>query len=345
MKPASMRPGSGWRDRRPRGARRAERAGGRPRRGDPARPRRALLLPPPVRRGPHVQGRARPVASTSSRPAWVPPSSATGWPTSTRAAPECSRTAATSCPTTCWWRSAHGLSAEPADGALHPQAGRPGRACRSPARPRVGQRAPGGLRRPERGGVAGGRLRAGLRRSPRRPEAEVDDRHAEERPLAALGAAASEVVADELAKARIEVVTGVDVRDRTASGSEGGMDAFSSVIARPTRRGAARGRQIAGPAPGARGQAGRGPRPLCLPRAHGPAVAGLPHDERGFLAVDAHSRVAGVEQVFAAGDATALPLKHSTLAAAQATAAAHAIAAQAAPTWRPRPGRAPSTAS
>lgn len=160
------------------------------------------------------------------------------------------------------------------------------------------------------------------------PEAELTIATSEERPLAALGTAASEVVADELAKARIEVVTGVEVRDRTASGSEGGMDAFSSVIARLTRRRAARGRRslVLPLEPEGRLVVDRA---LCLPRAHGPAVAGLPHDERGFLAVDAHSRVAEVERVFAAGDATALPLKHSTLAAAQATAAAHAIAAQA----------------
>ncbi|HWK26913.1 MAG TPA: FAD-dependent oxidoreductase [Solirubrobacter sp.] len=66
---------------------------------------------------------------------------------------------------------------------------------------------------------------------------------------------------------------------------------------------------------------------VALPRARGPFVAGLPSDEDGFLEVDEHCRV--VDGVYAAGDATASPLKQGGLATQQADAAAEAIAAEA----------------
>ena len=66
---------------------------------------------------------------------------------------------------------------------------------------------------------------------------------------------------------------------------------------------------------------------VSLPRLGGPWIGGLPHDEQGFLATDAHGAVLGVEAVWAAGDGTAFPLKQGGLAAQQADAAAAAIAA------------------
>ena len=78
-------------------------------------------------------------------------------------------------------------------------------------------------------------------------------------------------------------------------------------------------------------------RALFLPAVHGPAIEGTAHDGRGFVPVDQHARVPGVPGVYAAGDVTALALKHSTLASAQGTAAAEAIAAAAGGDVEPEP--------
>ena len=65
---------------------------------------------------------------------------------------------------------------------------------------------------------------------------------------------------------------------------------------------------------------------IALPRLHGPAITGLPHDEDGFIPVDRVARVAGVEHVYAAGDACAFGLKQGGLAAQEADVAAAHIA-------------------
>ena len=69
-------------------------------------------------------------------------------------------------------------------------------------------------------------------------------------------------------------------------------------------------------------------RVVTLPRLDGPDVQGLPADARGFLPVDRHGRVQGVQDVYAAGDATHFPIKQGGLACQQADAAAESIAAQ-----------------
>jgi sulfide:quinone oxidoreductase len=61
----------------------------------------------------------------------------------------------------------------------------------------------------------------------------------------------------------------------------------------------------------------------------GPAIDGLPRDAAGFLAIDRSGRVAGVEDVYAAGDAANFTIKQGGLACQQADAAAEAIAAAA----------------
>ncbi len=58
----------------------------------------------------------------------------------------------------------------------------------------------------------------------------------------------------------------------------------------------------------------------------GPRIAGLPHDDAGFIPVDEHGRVHGCDGVFAAGDATNFPVKHGGLATQQADAIAETIA-------------------
>ena len=65
---------------------------------------------------------------------------------------------------------------------------------------------------------------------------------------------------------------------------------------------------------------------VAMPRLRGPAIAGLPHDEDGFVPVDRVARVAGIEHVYAAGDACAFRLKQGGLAAQEADVAAAHIA-------------------
>lgn len=67
---------------------------------------------------------------------------------------------------------------------------------------------------------------------------------------------------------------------------------------------------------------------LSLPVIEGPAVHGLPADEHGFIPIDLHARVRGVEDVYAAGDGTDFPVKQGGIATQQADAAAEHIAAK-----------------
>jgi sulfide:quinone oxidoreductase len=68
-------------------------------------------------------------------------------------------------------------------------------------------------------------------------------------------------------------------------------------------------------------------RVITLPQPAGPSLPGLPCDEHGFIPVDSHGRVSGLDNVYAAGDVTAFPLKQGGLAAQQADAVAETIAA------------------
>jgi sulfide:quinone oxidoreductase len=65
---------------------------------------------------------------------------------------------------------------------------------------------------------------------------------------------------------------------------------------------------------------------IALPQLRGPAIIGLPHDQDGFIPIDRVARVAGVEHVYAAGDACAFALKQGGLAAQEADVAAAHIA-------------------
>src|SRR6266540_3675985 len=80
-------------------------------------------------------------------------------------------------------------------------------------------------------------------------------------------------------------------------------------------------------------------RVVALPRLSGPAIEGVPRDRNGFLRTDAHGRVAGAADVYAAGDLTAFPIKQGGLAAQQADAAAETIAAAAGAAIEPTPFR------
>ena len=66
---------------------------------------------------------------------------------------------------------------------------------------------------------------------------------------------------------------------------------------------------------------------VAMPRLTGPSLPGLAAHAHGFVPIDAHCAVPGTAgRVFAAGDATAFPVKHGGLAAQQADTAAAAIA-------------------
>jgi sulfide:quinone oxidoreductase len=66
---------------------------------------------------------------------------------------------------------------------------------------------------------------------------------------------------------------------------------------------------------------------IALPELFGPSTPGVPKsDGHGFISVDEHCRVRGLDRVYAAGDATDFPVKHGGVAAQQADAAAAAIA-------------------
>jgi sulfide:quinone oxidoreductase len=78
-------------------------------------------------------------------------------------------------------------------------------------------------------------------------------------------------------------------------------------------------------------------RVIALPELFGPAVRGLPAGEHGMIPIDGHSRVPGVERVYAAGDATDFALKYGGIAAQQADAAAESIASLAGLPIEPAP--------
>jgi sulfide:quinone oxidoreductase len=121
----------------------------------------------------------------------------------------------------------------------------------------------------------------------------------EPKPLAIFGEMASNAVADLLSQTRITTLTS----------SYAQVPAPGQVVLNPG------GRRL------------RCDRIVALPELFGPAVRGLPAARHGFIEVDAHGRVHGVERVFAAGDATDFAVKHGGVAAQQADAAGEAIVA------------------
>lgn len=68
---------------------------------------------------------------------------------------------------------------------------------------------------------------------------------------------------------------------------------------------------------------------VALPLLNGPRVDGLPVDNEGFIRVDEHGHVRGIDGIYAAGDGTTLSIKQGGLAAQQAGAAARSIARRA----------------
>lgn len=78
-------------------------------------------------------------------------------------------------------------------------------------------------------------------------------------------------------------------------------------------------------------------RAVALPAMRGPGIRGVPQTVGGFIATDRHGRVLGADDLYAAGDGTAFPVKQGGLAAQQADAAAETIAAAAGVELDPKP--------
>lgn len=78
-------------------------------------------------------------------------------------------------------------------------------------------------------------------------------------------------------------------------------------------------------------------RVLALPVIRPREITGMPRGRDGFLDVDEHGRVRGVADVYAAGDGTAFPVKQGGLAAQQADAVVHHVAARAGAAVEPEP--------
>lgn len=132
-----------------------------------------------------------------------------------------------------------------------------------------------------------------------RAGAEITLVSPEERPLAAFGAKASELVAAELADR--------DVRFRGCCVPGGVCDGGALTIDSGTPI--------------------KADRVVAVPRLRAPSIAGIPANRWGFVPTDALGRVEGMVDVYAAGDTTAYPIKHGGLAALQADRIAHTIAA------------------
>lgn len=89
-----------------------------------------------------------------------------------------------------------------------------------------------------------------------------------------------------------------------------------------------------------RGRSVHADRVVSLPLVRGPRIAGVPVEhEFGFIEVDRHGRVPGIDDVYAAGDATDFPIKQGGLACQQADAVAEHVAARYGAPVRPRPFR------
>ncbi len=130
-------------------------------------------------------------------------------------------------------------------------------------------------------------------------------------PLEAFGVAGSEAVQADLDEAGVSVETGVHVEENADPPwfvmQPGGRPLEARVVA--------------------------------LPRALGPGIGGLRSDEGGFICVDRQGRVLDSDDVWAAGDGIAFPVKQGGLAAQEADAAAEAIAARAGADVEPQPFR------
>jgi sulfide:quinone oxidoreductase len=78
---------------------------------------------------------------------------------------------------------------------------------------------------------------------------------------------------------------------------------------------------------------------IALPVITGPSIEGLPQDDDGFIPIDDHARVEGLDRVYAAGDGTTFPVKQGGIGTQQADSAAEHIAATFGAALEPEPFR------
>jgi sulfide:quinone oxidoreductase len=78
---------------------------------------------------------------------------------------------------------------------------------------------------------------------------------------------------------------------------------------------------------------------VAAPRLHGRPIEGLPQDDQGFIPADEFGRIAGLSDVYVAGDLTQGTIKQGGIAAQQADAIAGAIAAELGAPVQPTPAR------
>jgi sulfide:quinone oxidoreductase len=133
----------------------------------------------------------------------------------------------------------------------------------------------------------------------------------EETPLGVFGAEASDGLRADLEAAGVQVRTGVVVAEDPV--------APARLIAQPGDEHL------------------NSQRIVTLARVVARGVGGLSVDNRGFIRTDEHGRVGGAQNVWAAGDAIAYPIKQGGLAAQEADAAAESIAAAAGAGVAPQP--------
>ena len=119
----------------------------------------------------------------------------------------------------------------------------------------------------------------------------------EEAPLALFGSVPSEAVGEMLSVREIEFIG----RSRATDGADG-------IVLMPGNRPLEAGASVA------------------LPAIKSRRIRGLPADDGGFIPIDEHARIAGVEHAYAAGDGTNFPIKQGGLATQMADAAAAHIA-------------------
>ena len=121
-------------------------------------------------------------------------------------------------------------------------------------------------------------------------------------PLAVFGEEPSRAVAEMLARAGVEIHVGVDPTVADGWARHRALRRRPVALRRPHRRAAA---------------------------ARRPSACGASHTtQRGFIPVDEHGRVPGLDHVYAAGDGTDLAIKQGGLAAQQADAAIRHLTAR-----------------
>ncbi len=133
----------------------------------------------------------------------------------------------------------------------------------------------------------------------------------EDAPLAVFGGGASQALSKLLAERKIEVIS----------------SAYCE-IPQPGQIEASPGGRVV-----------RADRVIALPELEGPALPGLPEADHGFIPIDLHCKIRGMEREFAAGDAVEFSIKHGGIASQQADTAATAIAALAGAGVEPEPFR------